>query len=396
MDDQIPAAVGADPSALFRFESGSPVRVGEEPEDQLRPGPALALSGGGYRAMLFHAGTVLRLNEAGMLPTLQRVSSVSGGSITAGVLARHWTALELDQAGRATNLTELVVEPLRTLARTRVDVPAVLGGLALPFTAISDRVERKIDRVLFDGARLSDLPDEPRFVFNATNLESGVLLRFSKPYAADYRVGIIDHPDFPLASAVTASAAFPPFLSPYELDATGQSWRDSGDDDLSGPGFREEIFLSDGGVYDNLGLESVWKSFETVLVSDAGGMFHVDDEPDRDWGRHMLRVLHIIDSQVRALRKRLVVDALRRGERKGFYISTSSDLSDYPNGPHLPARAEVTDRLAGLPTRLAPMGEADQELLINWGYAATDAGIRGYLDPTAPVPVLPYPERPLA
>lgn len=48
-------------------------------------GTALCLSGGGYRAMLFHVGVVWRLNDAGRLDTLDRVSSVSGGSIIAGV-----------------------------------------------------------------------------------------------------------------------------------------------------------------------------------------------------------------------------------------------------------------------------------------------------------------------
>src|SRR5258706_9526211 len=45
---------------------------------------ALCLSGGGYRAMLFHMGALLRLNDAGLLRRLARVSSVSGGSLTAG------------------------------------------------------------------------------------------------------------------------------------------------------------------------------------------------------------------------------------------------------------------------------------------------------------------------
>jgi len=41
----------------------------------------LALSGGGFRATLFHLGAFWRLNELGYLPNLDRVSSVSGGSI---------------------------------------------------------------------------------------------------------------------------------------------------------------------------------------------------------------------------------------------------------------------------------------------------------------------------
>ena len=50
------------------------------------PGIALCLSGGGYRAMLFHVGCLWRLNQLGLLGRLNRISSVSGGSITAGVL----------------------------------------------------------------------------------------------------------------------------------------------------------------------------------------------------------------------------------------------------------------------------------------------------------------------
>ena len=59
-------------------------------QTQLEPGTALCLSGGGYRAMVFHVGVLWRLYEAGMLKDLKRISSVSGGSITAGVLALKW------------------------------------------------------------------------------------------------------------------------------------------------------------------------------------------------------------------------------------------------------------------------------------------------------------------
>jgi NTE family protein len=58
----------------------------DDPTKPPRPGIALCLSGGGYRAMLFHVGALLRLNELGLLLSLDRVSSVSGGSITAALL----------------------------------------------------------------------------------------------------------------------------------------------------------------------------------------------------------------------------------------------------------------------------------------------------------------------
>ncbi|MCB4802177.1 putative acylesterase/phospholipase RssA [Methylobacterium brachiatum] len=64
---------------------------------KLEPGIGLCLSGGGFRAMLFHVGALTRLNEAGILPELDRVASVSGGSVAAGALAVGWARLRFDE-----------------------------------------------------------------------------------------------------------------------------------------------------------------------------------------------------------------------------------------------------------------------------------------------------------
>src|SRR5882672_7128882 len=82
---------------------------------QPRPGIGLCLSGGGYRAMLFHLGTLIRLNEAGILKKLRRISSVSGGSITSGVLGFKWNALVF-QNDIATNLQVEVIDLVRKMA----------------------------------------------------------------------------------------------------------------------------------------------------------------------------------------------------------------------------------------------------------------------------------------
>jgi NTE family protein len=55
---------------------------------ELSDGIALCLSGGGYRAMLFRAGAIRRLNELGVLRNIYLISSVSGGSIASGAVAR--------------------------------------------------------------------------------------------------------------------------------------------------------------------------------------------------------------------------------------------------------------------------------------------------------------------
>src|SRR5215207_9709161 len=105
-------------------------------------GTALCLSGGGYRAMIFHVGVLWRLNEAGYLTQLDRVSSVSGGSITAGVLGMNWSKLDFDARGVATNFVDHVVEPIRRFAGETIDASAILSGVSLPFLSVSDLVAK--------------------------------------------------------------------------------------------------------------------------------------------------------------------------------------------------------------------------------------------------------------
>src|SRR5262245_55765452 len=108
--------------------SSPPVAPDVTPSDP-RPeqGIALCLSGGGFRAMLFHLGSIWRLNECGLLTRIQRVSSVSGGSITAATLGLHWPELEFDPDGVASNFSTLIVEPVRQLAGHTIDVGSVFG-----------------------------------------------------------------------------------------------------------------------------------------------------------------------------------------------------------------------------------------------------------------------------
>src|SRR3954453_15117338 len=76
-----------------------------------RSGPALCLSGGGFRATIFHLGALRRLNELGALPRLEVITSVSGGSITNGMLATGWSRLTPGADGSFTNFEEEVARP---------------------------------------------------------------------------------------------------------------------------------------------------------------------------------------------------------------------------------------------------------------------------------------------
>lgn len=346
-------------------------------DDGLKDGIGLCLSGGGFRAAVFHLGALIRLNEAALLPHIARISSVSGGSITAACLGLRWKDLLFDQRGRAQAL-QVIIDQIREMASTNVDAGAIIGGILLP-GSISERVAESYDAVLFHGATLAELPDDtkgPRFVLNATNVQTGALWRFSKPYMGDYRVGLVENPKVPLAIAVAASSAFPPVLSPLALDIKSSTqWIDG--DDLRQREFRQHVVLSDGGVYDNLGLETVIQRYRSVLVSDAGQKISPEADPDHDWARHAIRILDIVDNQVRSLRKRALIDSYQRKDQAGCYWGIRSHFGDYavPTDP-LNCAGRDASYLAAIPTRLQAMPKDQQERLINWGYAVTDAALR--------------------
>jgi NTE family protein len=366
-----------------------------EPESGL----ALCLSGGGYRAMLFHLGAVWRLNDAGYLPRLNRISSVSGGSIAAGVLGLAWPKLAFDSDGVGQRFAQEVVAPIRRLAGTTIDIWAVLRGVFGP-RRVCAYVIRSYQKHLFGSATLQDLPDSsgPRFVINATNLQSGGLWRFSRPYARDYLIGRISAPKILLAEAVAASSAFPPFLSPVVLRFDDSDYDRQSGKALQRPPYTTRVFLTDGGVYDNLGLETAWKRYTTILVSDGGGHLGPEQRPYSNWVLQSYRVLNVIDNQVRSLRKRQVIgsyqsDPASENHRDGAYWGIRTDIADYQLPTALNCPLTQTTKLANVSTRLGCLSETLHKQLVNWGFAVCDAAMRKHVAPALPAPGgFPYPD----
>jgi NTE family protein len=388
------------------LEAVSPVQIvdtGSPQDDDPRnpqEGIALCLSGGGYRAMLFHLGALTRLNEWGYLKRLARISSVSGGSIAAAMLGLEWNNLAFDGTGKALDFDAKIVQPIRGLASKTIDEGSIFSGILLP-GSIADRVADAYRKYLFGDATLQDLPpDPPRFVINATNVQTGALFRFSRPYAADYRVGRILNPKIDLAVAVAASSAFPPLLSPMRIELDRSAWAPpsgQASEDLHKEPYLTDVVLSDGGVYDNLGLETAWKKYKTILVSNGGGKMQPEPDPESDWARHALRINDIIDNQVRSLRVRQVIAAFQadkelEASRNGTYWGIRSDLRKFRLSNALPCPLEKTTALANVGTRLKRLESIVQEQLMNWGYAACDAAMRKWVDPglSRPGP-FPYP-----
>lgn len=362
-----------------------------DPKEEPTSGVALCMSGGGYRAMVFHLGALIRLNQLGFLKKLTRVSSVSGGSITNGVLALNWKKLTFDGNGVASNFDDQVTKPIRGMASDSIDVSSILEGVV---GGVSKHISDHYNKYLYNNAMLQDLPDDsegPRFIFNATSLQTGTLWRFSKPFMGNWRVGLVNKPKVQLAIAVAASSAFPPLLSPCVLNLDPAQFDPSvqppplpNNANLSD--FRKQIELADGGVYDNLGLETAWKECRTILVSNGGGALDMQQDPKHDWVSQTNRILMIIYAQVVTLRTRSIIELYKLGVRDGAFWGIGSDIKNYDLPDALACPMKDTTALAQTATRLTAMKDDVQEKLIDWGYAICDAAMRKHVLKDAPPP----------
>jgi NTE family protein len=312
-------------------------------------GIGLCLSGGGYRAMLFHTGVLLRLAELGYLGTaertgkdgpmgsLMRISSVSGGSITAGVLGLAWNDLRVDDEGVAERFRELVMQPVQDFAsQTTISVWSGIKSMIL--RTINKGVVKVYRKHLYGTKTLQDLPDYP-----------------------------LQKPNDEIAAAVGASSAFPPFLSPARFKYLASQYTDGSGEGLQHAPFTTKPLLADGGVYDNFGLEAVFKHCKTVIVSNAGGGFEAAAKVRGDWILQSYRVMRTMDNQVRSLRKRILLNAYTNGRRTGAYWSIRGSIEHYPIEDPLDCPPDRTRELANIQTDLATKDITTQRRLINWG-----------------------------
>lgn len=365
-----------------------------------RAGLALCLSGGGFRAALFHLGGLRRLNELGILSSATTISSVSGGSILAAHLATildPWPA----PGGVIGDWGERVEKTFCVFAGRNLRTGAILRRL-LPWNwlrtstgvmALMDRYRRDLTPL-----ELADLPDRPRFVLSATDMAFGINWIFERERAGDYSIGYLSPPpeDWSLARAVAASSCFPPVFNPMPIDRSYDAYTRGKAPLKKRRSAAEDLRLTDGGVYDNLALEPVWKSHRTVLVSDGGSTF--DPEPDRGLFRRLKRYTDIIGNQVGALRKRWLISSFISGELEGTYWGIGSLVENYDASGQLAYPPDLVENvISEVRTDLDAFSEAEIKVLVNHGYILTDTAIRRHrpqLISVSPPPSLeiPYPE----
>lgn len=361
----------------------------------------LCLSGGGFRATLFHLGVVRRLNELGVLSRLSTITSVSGGSILNGILATRWAGLTFDATGTSfTNLDALATDVRRFCSidiRTRLLLGTRLnllnaGAVLRDWFSVSADFLADEYTPLFQGTTLASVPSPragvPRFVFCSTNVFTGACWHFHGGPGGrmgDFYTGYCDASHVPVRVAVAASSAFPigfsalrlrmpaasevsridPWGTPRPLsEKRGAAWTPS------------RMLLTDGGVYDNLGVEPVWNRAKALIVSDAGKPFETVTTSRQAAIPRLKRVSAISEEQVAAVRKRWLVEGLVAGRRAGAVWTLSTRLSDFPITDAQGYGDEASRLIHRVRTDLDAFTEGEIACLENHGYSLADAAMR--------------------
>jgi NTE family protein len=345
---------------------------------QERDGFALCLSGGGYRATLFHLGAARRLHEVGALEAVDTISSVSGGSIFAALLAESAIAHGWTEGLEITDFDDQVAEPVRKLTAKDLRTLPFLAHLAWNWAVPGPRARHFQHQLAknLSQRRIGELPEQPAFVFCATDLTFGVNWESSRARVGSFQAGYLKRgSEWPLARAVAASACFPPVFGPLPVGQPADAFSGGDAPKSERDRLSPRLALSDGGVYDNMGLEPVWKSHERVLVSDGGAPFEFT--ASHNPVRRLMRYTSVITNQAQAVRRRMffgdINDAPGRPKR---YSGTRWGIrSTVPQPPGYSADL-VAERIARVRTDLDRFTSDEQAVLENHGYCVAEAALR--------------------
>ena len=292
---------------------------------------ALALSGGGVRAAVFHCGVLHRLALDGLLESTTFVSTVSGGSLVVGLI--------LCQNDHRWPHSQEFLDTVLPNVRARLTTATLQWSYAWRSVAQPWQLTRGRARILAQqleaqwGIRgsMQDVPETPRWMVNATCYETGKNWRFSRRRMGDYLTNYVLDPPTPIAHAVAASAAVPGAIGPLAIRSADYDWhRYEGRQLVTGSTPAKRYALWDGGVYDNLGVEPLFKpgggfrdGFDFLLVSDASAPLSLEVDSVRRWltpWRPAFRLVNVATEQIRGLRARSLITEFQRRPETGVYV----------------------------------------------------------------------------
>ncbi|TRC89684.1 hypothetical protein FJV80_07780 [Mesorhizobium sp. WSM4310] len=346
----------------------------------------LALSGGGFRAAVFHLGILRWLAEEHLLERVTQVSTVSGGSLVTG-------AIFSAAGGKWPSSSEF----LQTVYPSVRDM--LVSRDLFSFRALgADGFLRQNFRIFFRranvlawlirerwqiGLKLSDLPESPIWHVNSTCLETGKNWRFTRDSMGDWQFGRHYSPDVAVADAMAASAAVPYVIGALKLELPKEGWWQT-DPATKSPLRKTElryasVRLWDGGAYENMALEPLYKPIEglqgcdVLICSDASGPLGPPSRILSSLLKGRLaspRLFDIASDQIRALRSRMLMKAISQEEIAGFLfrLGTSPRQFKMQAGNVGGLTDEECASCLNYPTNLTKVAGSDFDRIAHHGY----------------------------
>jgi len=374
----------------------------------------LALSGGGSRAIAFHLGCLRALRDRGVLGRLQVISAVSGGSVIAAMYAySRGSFTDFDKAvvallkrGIHQDIVRKMLNPavaVRTAGTIAVSGTAAVAAdisrlalnsastflgvrgqnLARGIRQLQPPLRRRSsattafeavlrDRLFGSTSITAPRRDELEIVLNACELRSGSAFRFGSRESGCWRYGLIADNAVAVAHAVAASAAYPVLLPAIDETVTFT--------DRKGTQSKRRILLTDGGVFDNLGVSALepgsagevgYNHFapDYIICCDAGHGLFQDYPIPYLWGARMVRAFESVFRKAgNAIQHRLHLLA-STNQLKGFVLSYLGQIDKrVPDAPvDLVRREEVFE----YPTDFSAMCVEDIDRLAKRGEQLT-------------------------
>ncbi len=404
----------------------------------------LVLSGGGFRATLFHLGVIRFLRDQGLLSQVQHVCAVSGGSIMAAHLAANWrdyasTNPEIFDAAAnkliafiRLNVRDLVLRRylcqllsyywlsaglifwllgifvwissfLRLFQSCPWAAPCIWAAVGLVMLFLGQ--VRRWGRVgllqsyyhskLYGGISMNKLGhateqgiSPPKVDLLTTSLTTGRICSFNRDgfvwteFDQDQQKDVehgVSNGLLPVALGVAASSAFPAAFPPVKVDRRILGME---------KGSFASQYLTDGGVYDNLGVSRIESAaardgspFDYIFVSDAQGVFN-REQTTRFWSlaERARRASDILMNRVSKLEYEGLIDEkanyvcckLERVLERGGDGSLEHDKAYYEE-----VDPGLQRRLKAIRTDLNNFNDSEVFYLVGHGYAvARDAWMR--------------------
>ena len=379
----------------------------------------LSLSGGGSRAVAFHLGTLRALEDLKLLDEIDVISGVSGGSIITGLIGYteapfaqiDHNTVEFLRRGLVRPALWKLLNPVRAarllwnlaVVVLPATVTVIIVFLVSRFASLFPKIRRISDicphwswplrrrysrtHVLADaiadvvGAQNCDAPTRQgkSIVFNACELRTGTAFRMSNECFGTWRYGRAPANELRIADAITASAAYPLFLPPFDW---GRPFERNGKTKM------RRVIVTDGGVFENLGVSVMEPERDVaisviaynpniIIASDAGvGQFTGKTSPI-GWRKRMAQVFAAVMRKVQDATKQRLHDHVKSGRLYGFVYVNMGQIDDRISLK--PANWMDREEVIHYPTNFSAMSEENIRKISGRSEAITRALVTQYL-----------------